>query len=72
MKNEEQNTDNQQGNGVLSCVSGSNFIVKVDDKFCEWEFGFTLDDKSINDLIKAIEKKFNTKRNYGKMTRGAD
>lgn len=23
MKNEEQNTDNQQGNGVLPCVSGS-------------------------------------------------
>jgi hypothetical protein len=55
---------------VLPRVIGSNLIVKVDDKFCEWEFGFTLDKKSIDDLIKAIEVKFKTKRNYSKLTRG--
>ena len=72
MKNEEQNIKKQEGNGVLQSVSGSNFILKVDDTFCEWEYGFTLNEKCIDDLIKAIEAKFKTKRNYSKMTRGAD
>jgi hypothetical protein len=53
---------------TLSEQCGSNFIVKIDDKFCEWEFGFILPPKtSINDLTKAIEKKFKTEYNYKKM-----
>jgi len=72
MKNEAEKIDNQQGNGVLPCISGSYFIVKVDDGFCEWEYGFTLDNACINDLIKAIESKLKTKHDYQKMTCGAD
>ena len=47
----------------------SNFIVKVDDLFCEWEFGFTIDSASIEDFIEAIEKNMRIKRKYEKLSR---
>ena len=45
----------------------SNIIVKIDDRYCEWEFGFSVNNKSINDFIKAIEEKFKIERDYGKI-----
>lgn len=55
-----------------TAVSGSNFIIKVDDKFCEWEYGFTIEKACIDDFIRAIEKRYNIKRDYEKMSRGFD
>ena len=46
----------------------SNFIVKISDLYCEWEFGFTIDKNfCINDIVKTIESKFNVKRDYEKL-----
>lgn len=50
-------------------MSDSNFIIKIDDAYCEWEYGFTIDDACIDDFIKAIEEKLNTKCDYKKMIR---
>jgi hypothetical protein len=50
-------------------VSGSTFIVKVDDTFCEWEYGFTIDRRCIDDFIKAIEKSMGVKRDYERLSR---
>ena len=36
-------------------VSGSDFVVKVSDGFCEFEYGFTCGHLSISDLVKSIE-----------------
>ena len=53
-------------------IRPSNFIVKVDDKYCEWEFGFSIGaPSSIESLIVAIESAFSTERNYQKITRHA-
>lgn len=53
-------------------IRPSNFIVKVDDKYCEWEFGFSIGaPSSIESLIVAIEAAFGTERNYQKITRHA-
>lgn len=62
----------QKKQSYQTTVNGSNFIIKVDDKFCEWEYGFTIEKACIYDFIRAIEKRFNTKRDYEKMVRGCD
>ena len=48
---------------------GSNFIIKVDDGFCEWEYGFTAKKACIDDFICAIEERLNIKRDYEKSLR---
>jgi hypothetical protein len=49
-------------------IRPSNFIVKVDDKYCEWEFGFNIEgDCSIERIIVAIESGFSIERNYQKI-----
>jgi hypothetical protein len=50
--------------------NGSDFIIKIDNAHCEWEYGFTTGDTCIDDFIKAIEEKLNIKRDYEKMLRG--
>ena len=49
-------------------TKSSQFTVKIDDGYCEWEYGFSLDG-CINDFVKAIESKMNIKKNYIKNTR---
>ena len=44
----------------------SDFIVKIDDGLCEGELGFTTKYHSIEDFVKAIEKKLKIKRDYEK------
>lgn len=63
-----QNTKTQALN--IPVVSGSDFIIKIDDTYCEWEYGFTINDTCIDDFIKAIEEKLNIKSDYRKMIRG--
>lgn len=53
-------------------TSDSNFIIKVDDGFCEWEYGFTAKKACIDDFICAIEETLKIKRDCEKMLRGVD
>lgn len=51
-------------------VSRSKFIVKIDDGFCEWEYGFSLKrDTCIKDYVNAIEKGMKAKKDYSKLVR---
>ena len=34
----------------------SDFIIKISDGYCEWEFGFTGGHLCINDFVDAIKK----------------
>jgi len=45
----------------------SDFIVKINDSHCEWEFGFNAYDKSIQNFVDAITDKLGIKCNYGKL-----
>lgn len=47
----------------------SSFIVKIDDNFVEYEYGFSINNKSIDDFAKSIECTLNIKRDYTEMTR---
>lgn len=45
-----------------------DFIIRINDGFCEWEFGIKLIDDfvSINDIIDVIVEKFPGKVTYSK------
>jgi hypothetical protein len=45
----------------------SDFIVKINDSHCEWEFGFNAYDKSIQNFVDAITDKLGIKCNYQKL-----
>ena len=45
----------------------SDFIVKINDSHCEWEFGFNAYDKSIQNFVDAITDKLGIKCNYEKL-----
>ena len=72
MKKLQKKVAMKKSNGIKPVVSRSKFIIKVDDGFCEWEYGFSLKKPScINDYIKAIEKNMKTQRDYGKLIKSA-
>ncbi len=46
----------------------TTFTVKINDGFCEWEFGFDIDlNNSIEKLITILEEQLKTKRTYQKL-----
>lgn len=42
----------------------SYFKVRINDSYCEYEYGFSIDTISIEDIVDAIEAKFDIKRDY--------
>jgi len=52
MKTEKSKLEAQQEQLDIPVVSNNNFIVKINDTFCELEYGFTLDNTYIKKLIK--------------------
>ena len=44
----------------------SDFVVKISDGFCEYEYGFSGSQFSINDYVKSIEMGLKIKKNYEK------
>lgn len=45
----------------------SPFIIKINDGFCEWEYGFEGRTDSIEDFVRAIETQMGKKREYEKL-----
>ncbi len=48
----------------------SQFIIKIDDGYCEWEYGFSPSSSTcITDFINVIEQKMEIKSDYQKLTK---
>ena len=60
----------EENRGMVELLEGNNcnFIVKISDLHCEWEFGLPISDNySIEHIVLAIEEKFKVERSYCKL-----
>lgn len=60
----------EENKGMVELLEGNNcnFIVKISDLHCEWEFGLPISDNySIEHIVLAIEEKFKVERSYCKL-----
>ena len=70
MKNEEQNIEKQEGNGVLPCVSGSTSnlenILGMLHEFRnwnrEWDTYFTKHPKNVDEFAELLSKRYKVER----------